>query len=168
MKETTIKAKINHQIKSSILMLITANGENKGQVSFTEALMEAQSNGLDLIEIARTKEGLSVCKIMDYGKYKFEQQKKQKAHKQKVFDLKEIQVRPVTDLNDLQTKATKIKSWIKDGHKVQITCKFSGRELEYKNLGKEIIEELLKLVGQYKIDQPLKDSERKLMLTIGK
>lgn len=168
MKESTVKAKINHQIKSSTIVLISTNGENKGQVSFTEALREAQSNELDLIEIAKTKEGFSVCKIMDYGKYKFEQQKKQKAQKQKVFDLKEVQVRPVTDYNDLQTKASKIKSWMEDGHKVQIICKFSGRELEYKNLGKEIIEDLLKLVGQYKIDQPLKDSERKLMVTIGK
>lgn len=168
MKETTVKAKINHQIKSSVVVLISSSGENKGQVSFAEALREAQQNELDLIEIAKTKEGFSVCKIMDYGKYKFEQQKKQKAQKQKVLDLKEVQVRPVTDYNDLQTKASKIKGWMEDGHKVQIICKFSGRELEYKNLGRGIIEDLLKLVGQYKIDQPLKDSERKLMITIGK
>ena len=149
-------------------ILISSDGENKGNVSFAEALREAQHNELDLIEIAKTKEGFSVCKIMNYGKFKFEQQKKQKAQKQKVLDLKEVQVRPVTDYNDLETKAAKIKIWIEDGHNVQIICKFSGRELEHKNLGRGIIEDLLKLVGEYKITQPLKDSERKLMLTIGK
>jgi len=163
-----VKAKINHQIKSATVVLISSTGETKKSVPFAEALKEAQQSELDLIEIAKTKDGNSVCKIMDYGKFKFEQQKKQKAQKQKVLDLKEVQVRPVTDYNDLETKASKIKDWMEDGHKVQIVCKFSGRELEYKNLGREIIEDLLKLVGQYKIDQPLKDSERKLLITIGK
>lgn len=168
MRENNVKIKINHQIKSSQVVLINSSGVNVGLVSFVSALKEAQDAGLDLIEVARDKSNNAVCKIMDYGKYKFDQQKKQKAQKQKILDLKEVQVRPVTDYNDLQTKAEKIKSWIEDGHKVQIICKFSGRELEYKHLGRGIIEDLLGLIGQYKIDQPMKDSDRKLIITIGK
>ncbi len=162
------KIKINYHIKSTNVMLINEDGKNLGIVSFNDAIKQAQQASLDLIEIAKTKEGDSICKIMDFGKYKFEQQKKEKSQKQKILDVKEVQVRPVTSFNDLKTKANQIKPWLEEGHKVQIVCKFSHREFNFKDLGKNIIEDLLNLIGSYKIDQALKENERKLQITIGK
>lgn len=163
-----IKTRVNNQIKASQVMLINEDGKNIGIQPFSEAIRMAQQSNLDLIEIAKSKDGDPICKIMEFGKYKFDQQKKEKAQKQKVLDLKEIQVRPVTSHNDLQTKANQIKPWLAEGHKVQIICKFSNREFNFKDRGKNIIDDLLNLLGPYKIDQPLKESERKLLITIGK
>jgi translation initiation factor IF-3 len=161
------KARINHQIRTPEVFLIGPDGEPIGNTKTSEALNMASQSGMDLIEIS-AKGNTPVCRIMDYGKYKYEQQKKAKAIRQKqvIVETKQVQIRPATDHNDLVTKSNQIKSWFEEGHKVQIICKFRGRELEYRNLGEQIIQQLLSLVGQHKVDQALKANEKQLIMTI--
>lgn len=165
----TPRARINHQIRTPEVFLIGPDGEPIGNTKTSDALSMAAQTGLDLIEIS-AKGNTPVCRIMDYGKFKYEQQKKAKAIRQKqvVVETKQVQVRPATDRNDLVTKSNQIRSWFEEGHKVQIICKFRGRELEYRNLGEQIINELLGLIGPHKVDQSLKSNEKQLLITITK
>lgn len=161
------RTRINHQIRVPEVFLLGSDGSKIGVTKTNEALALAKAEGLDLVEIS-SKDTMPVCRIMEYGKYKYDQQKKAKAIRQKITELKEVQVRPVTNQNDLMIRANQIKAWFEEGHKVQIICKFRGRELEHKSLGKEIINELLDLVGPHKIDQVMTETDRQVLVTIAK
>ena len=160
--------RVNHKIRSNEVQLITHEGENIGIVPIGEAINRAQEVGLDLIEIAPNVKP-PVCKIIDYGKYKYELQKKASnaKKKQKVINLKEIKLRPNTDKHDYNFKIKAAGKFLVKGDKVKFTIRFKGREMEHmeaaNNLTKRIIEDTKK-VG--KVEQPSKLEGRQMTLII--
>lgn len=135
---------INRQIKAKEVQLIGENGEKLGVISFNEALEKAEEKNLDLVLVAPNATPV-VCKIMNYGKYKFEQAKKEKEarKKQKTFEVKEIRITPNIEQHDFEFKAKNARKFIEDGNKVKITVRFRGRELNYVKLGEETLNEFI-------------------------
>ena len=131
---------INEQIRAKEVQLIDDQGEKRGTVSLNEALDIAYEKKLDLVLVAPNAEP-PVCKIMNYGKYKFEQAKKEKEarKKQKTFEVKEIRITPNIEQHDFEFKAKNARKFIEDGNKVKITVRFRGRELNYVKLGEEVL-----------------------------
>lgn len=133
---------INEEIKAKEVRVVTSSGEQLGILSVKDALKAAEERDLDLVEIAPNAVP-PVCKIMDYGKYKFEQAKREKdARKnQKVVDIKEIRIIGLSiDTHDLEIKANNAKRFIKNGDKVKVTIRFRGRELGHSEIGKELMQ----------------------------
>lgn len=135
---------INEQIRASKVQLIDENGEKKGVVSLNEALDMAFEKKLDLVMVSPNPE-MPVCKIMNYGKYKFEQAKREKEarKKQKSFEVKEIRITPNIDTHDFEFKAKNARKFLEDGNKVKITLKFRGREMNYIKLGEEVLQKFI-------------------------
>ena len=133
---------INEQIRDKEVRLIGEDGEQLGIMSAREALMKAEEAGLDLVKIAPTAKP-PVCKIVDYGKYKYEQIRKEKEakKKQKVIDVKEIRLSPNIDTNDLNTKVNAARKFLSKGDKVKITLRFRGREMAHMNNSKHILDD---------------------------
>src|SRR5208283_4684037 len=130
-------------IRSAQVRLIDQDGEMQGVMSAREALHRAFAAGLDLLEISPNAEP-PVVKILDYGKFKYEQQKKRKEakKKQKVIEIKEIKVRPNIDENDYQVKMRAMKSFIEEGDKVKVTLRFRGREMAHQEIGIRVLERI--------------------------
>lgn len=120
--------------------MIDENGEMQGVVTIREALRIAEEAGLDLVEISPDADP-PVCKVLDYGKYKYEQQKKanEARKKQKVIELKEIQIRPMIGEHDYQVKLTAARRFLTEGDKVKVTLKFRGREMSHQSLGMDLV-----------------------------
>lgn len=135
---------INEQIRESKVQLIDENGEKKGMVNLNEALDMAYEKKLDLVMVSPNPE-MPVCKIMNYGKYKFEQSKREKEarKKQKSFELKEIRITPNIDTHDFEFKSKNARKFLEDGNKVKITVKFRGREMNYIKLGEEVLQKFI-------------------------
>ena len=133
---------INEQIRDKEVRLIGADGEQLGIVSGREAQRLADEAGLDLVKIAPTAKP-PVCKIIDYGKYRYEQARKEKEakKKQKTIELKEIRLSPNIDTNDLNTKINAAKKFIEKGNKVKVTLRFRGREMAHMNQSKYILDD---------------------------
>ena len=133
---------INEQIRDKEVRLIGADGEQLGIVSSKEAQKLADEAGLDLVKIAPTAKP-PVCKIIDYGKYRYEQARKEKEakKKQKTVELKEIRLSPNIDTNDLNTKINSAKKFIEKGNKVKVTLRFRGREMAHMNTSKHILDD---------------------------
>ena len=131
---------MNEEITSPKVRLVDENGEMVGIVSRFEGIQMAQQAGLDLVEVSPNAEP-PVCKILDYGKYKYEQQKKraEAKKKQKIIEVKEIQMRPGIDDNDFQIKCRAIQRFIEEGDKVKITMRFRGREISHHEIGMEVL-----------------------------
>ena len=134
---------INEQIRDKEVRLIGEDGEQLGIVSSRDALKMAEEAGLDLVKIAPTAKP-PVCKIVDYGKYKYEQVRKEKEakKKQKVIDIKEIRLSPNTDTNDLNTKIGAARKFLTKGDRVKITLRFRGREMAHMNNSKHILDDI--------------------------
>ena len=132
--------RINGEIQANEVRLIGEEGEQLGVVDVREALRLAAEAETDLVEIAPNA-APPVCKIMDYGKFRFQEQKK--AHeakmKQKVVDVKEVKFRPQTDENDYQVKMRNIKRFLEDGDKVKVTLRFRGREMAHQEFGMQLL-----------------------------
>ncbi len=160
--------RVNNKIRASEVQLITHDGDNIGTVSINEALERAQEVGLDLIEVAPNAKP-PVCKIIDYGKYKYELQKKasQAKKKQKIISLKELKLRPATDKHDYDFKMKNAEKFIAKGDKVKFTIRFKGREIENMdaahNLANRIIEDTKKIA---KVEQQAKMEGRQMTLII--
>jgi translation initiation factor IF-3 len=160
--------RVNNKIRASEVQLITHDGDNIGTVSINEALERAQEVGLDLIEVAPNAKP-PVCKIIDYGKYKYELQKKasQAKKKQKIVSLKELKFRPATDKHDYDFKMKNAEKFIAKGDKVKFTIRFKGREIENMdaahNLANRIIEDTKKIA---KVEQQAKMEGRQMTLII--
>ena len=124
--------RVNEEIRVPQVRLIDAEGEMIGVMSTRDALLRAYSVGLDLLEISPNADP-PVCKILDFGKFKYEQQKKRNEakKKQKVVEIKEVKVRPNIDENDYQVKMRAMKSFIEEGDKVKVTLRFRGREMAH-------------------------------------
>ena len=133
---------LNEQIRDKEVRLIGADGEQLGIVSSKEAQRLADEAGLDLVKIAPTAKP-PVCKIIDYGKYRYEQARKEKEakKKQKTIELKEIRLSPNIDTNDLNTKINAAKKFIEKGNKVKVTLRFRGREMAHMNQSKYILDD---------------------------
>lgn len=129
---------INEQIRAKEVQLIDDSGEKKGVMNLNDALDLAYDKKLDLVLVAPNAEP-PVCKIMNYGKYKFEQAKKEKEakKKQKTFELKEIRITPNIEQHDFEFKVKNARKFLEDGNKVKITVRFRGRELNYVKLGED-------------------------------
>ncbi len=134
---------INEQIRDREVRLIGENGEQLGIVSSREALRLAEDAGLDLVKIAPTARP-PVCKIIDYGKYRYELARKEKdaRKKQKIVELKEIRLSPNIDTNDLNTKMNAAKKFLTKGNKVKITLRFRGREMAHMNQSRHILDDI--------------------------
>ncbi len=133
---------INEQIRDKEVRLIGEDGEQLGIMSSKEAQKLAEDAGLDLVKIAPTAKP-PVCKIVDYGKYKYEQVRKEKEakKKQKVIEIKEIRLSPNIDTNDLNTKVNAARKFLSKGDKVKITLRFRGREMAHMNNSKHILDD---------------------------
>lgn len=129
---------INGQIKAKEVQLISDNGEKLGMLPIARALEIAEEKKLDLVLVSPNAQ-VPVCKIMNYGKYKFEQAKKEKEakKKQKTFEVKEIRITPNIEQHDFEFKVKNARKFIEDGNKVKITVRFRGRELNYVKLGED-------------------------------
>ena len=133
---------INEQIRDKEVRLIGSDGEQLGIMSAKEAMFKAQEAGLDLVKIAPQAKP-PVCKIIDYGKYRYELARKEKEakKKQKVIDVKEIRLSPNIDTNDLNTKVNAAKKFLTKGDKVKVTLRFRGREMAHMNSSKHILDD---------------------------
>ena len=133
---------INEQIRDREVRLIGADGEQLGIVSSREAQKIADEAGLDLVKIAPNAKP-PVCKVIDYGKYRYEQARKEKdaKKKQKTVELKEIRLSPNIEANDLNTKMNAAKKFLAKGNKVKITLRFRGREMAHMNASKHILDD---------------------------
>ena len=143
--KTISNLSINEQIRDKEVRLIGPDGEQLGIVSSREALKRAEEAELDLVKIA-PKAKPPVCKIIDYGKYKYEQTRKEKLakKKQKVIDVKEVRMSPNIDTNDLNTKINHAKKFLAKGARVKVTLRFRGRELAHVNASKYILDDFAK------------------------
>ena len=132
--------KANQRINSQEVQVITSSGENLGIMSTSKAISIAKEEGLDLIEIAPNANP-PVCKIIDMGKFKYEAQKKanKAKKKQKKIELKEIKLRPVTEVHDYNFKLKNAQKFLSKGNKVKFTVKFRGREMQHHHLGMELL-----------------------------
>lgn len=135
---------INEQIRAKEVQIIDNEGNKIGPISLHEALDMAYEKKLDLVLVAPNAQ-LPVCKLMNYGKYKFEQAKKEKEakKKQKTFELKELRITPNTEEHDFNFKVKNAKKFIEDGCKVKITVRFRGRELNYVKQGETILNKFI-------------------------
>ena len=135
---------INGQIREKEVQVIGENGEKLGVLPLQDALNKAYEKKLDLVLVAPNNNP-KVCKIMNYGKYKFEQSKKEKEarKKQKTFEIKEIRITPNIDKHDFDFKSKNAKKFLEDGNKVKITVRFRGRELNYVKAGEETLNEFI-------------------------
>ena len=133
--------RINNRIDAREVRLIDAAGENVGVVPIRQAIMMAEEASLDLVEISPDAKP-PVCKILDYGKFKFQEQKKaaEARKKQKVIEIKEIKMRPMIDDHDYDVKMRAIKRFFEEGDKVKVTLRFRGREIAHQDIGLRLLE----------------------------
>ena len=154
--------RINEQIRVREVRLIDDLGEQKGIVPTIEALRMAKEKDLDLVEVSPNANP-PVCKILDYGKYRFEQEKKlrESNKNQNVLKLKEIRMQPKIGPGDLDTKAKHVQEFLEEGNKVKVTIRFRGRELAHTELGYDVLNEVLKrLTSAYVVEkQPAMDGK---------
>lgn len=158
---------INEQIRAKEVQLIGENGEKLGVVSLHEALDKAMEKNLDLALVAPNGNP-PVCKIMNYGKYKFEQAKKEKESKkkQKVLEVKEIRVTPNIEEHDFGFKSKNAKKFIQDGNKVKITVRFRGREVNNVKSGEVVLKKFIDALEDIAVVEKQPKLEGKNMFTI--
>lgn len=140
---------MNEQIRATTIRLIDENGEQAGIVETKWALQKAVDLGLDLVEIA-SKASPPVCRILNYGKYCFEQDKKQREVRknQKQSKLKEVRMQPKIDTHDMDFKAKHIRQFLQDGDKVKVSVRFRGREFAHIDRGADVLQEVLRIIGE--------------------
>lgn len=161
--------RINGAIRAPEIRLIGADGENVGVVHPAKAMDMAVEAGLDLVEISPNAKP-PVCKIMDFGKFKYEQQKRESEarKKQKVIEVKEVKFRPNTDTHDYDVKMRNVLKFLEKGDKVKVTLRFRGREMAHQNLGRELLERVavdVKEIG--KVENMPKMEGRQMIMVIG-
>ncbi len=160
--------RVNEDIRVPQVRLIDQDGEMIGVVSTRDALLRAYEIGMDLLEISPNAVP-PVCKITDFGKFKYEQQKKanEARKKQKVVELKEIKVRPNIDDHDYDTKMKQMKGFIADGDKVKVTLRFRGREMAHQDLGIKVLERIRTELGEaIKVEQMPRLENRQMIMVL--
>lgn len=159
---------MNERVRGALVRLIDADGSQIGVFPIREALARARSSNQDLVQVAS---GVPpVCRILDGGKYLFERKKaeREQARRQRemAVEIKEIQLRPTIDDNDLLIKARKAREFLADGDKVKVVLRFRGREQSHKNEGRKVIDRFLESVAVYKIDRPVSDQGRDMIVIL--
>ncbi len=151
----------------STVRLIGADGELVGIVALSDARNAANKAGLDLVIVSKDSNP-PVCKILDYGKYRYEQQKKkaESRKKQKTIDLKEVQIRPFIGENDLMVKCKAIKRFIEAGNKVKLVMRFRGREMSRQDIGQGVIAKILEFCQEFAKPENSPKLEGTVMMTI--
>jgi translation initiation factor IF-3 len=160
--------RINERIDSPQVRLIDEDGGMVGVVSLAEALTRAENAGLDLVEISPAADP-PVCKILDYGKFKYEAQKRANVarKKQRVIDVKEIKMRPNIDDNDYNTKMRKVHNFLAEGDKVKVTMRFRGRELAHQDIAMRVLTRVRDEVGETaKVEQMPKMEGRQMVMVM--
>ena len=160
---------INEQIRDKEVRVIGEDGEQLGVMSAKDALKMAKEAELDLVKIAPTAKP-PVCKIIDYGKYKYEQTRKEKEakKKQKVTEVKEIRLSPTIDVNDLNTKANQARKFLSKGDKVKVALRFRGREMAHMGISKQILDDFYSRVEDVAvIEKPAKLEGRNMIMFLG-
>lgn len=161
--------RVNREITSSSIRLVDQNGNMLGVVSVAEGLSLAERAGLDLVEVSPNA-APPVCKILDYGKYRYEMQKK--AHearkKQKVVVVKEIKLRPMIDKHDLEIKIRNAISFLEEGDKVRVTLRFRGREADHSEIGLKVVGQMQEaLMNHAKIEQSPRIEGKQISMMVG-
>ncbi|WP_456264558.1 translation initiation factor IF-3 [Kingella kingae] len=162
------EARINGEITAKEVRLISGEGEQLGVVSIKQALAIAEEQDVDLVEISPTAKP-PVCKLIDFGKYKYEQSKKrdEAKKKQKQVQIKEIKFRPGTDDGDYNIKMRKIREFLGDGDKVKITLRFRGREMAHQELGAQLLERIkAELAEEGQVEQFPKLEGRQMVMMV--
>lgn len=151
--------RINREIDSPQVLLIGADGSQKGVVSTYDAMRMAEDKGLDLVEVSANVNP-PVCKILDYGKYRYELERHQKLAKknQTVVKLKEVRMQVKVDVGDLNTKVRFISQFLNEGNKVKVSVRFRGREMQHPEIGEKVLGKVIMLLDenciQYTLEQP--------------
>jgi translation initiation factor IF-3 len=161
--------RVNERVRAPEIRLIGPEGENVGVVDPRRAMELAQQVGLDLVEISPNATP-PVCKIMDFGKFKYETQKREaEARKnQKTIEVKEVKFRPNTDVHDYEVKMRNVTRFLETGDKVKVTLRFRGREMAHQNLGRELLERVAKdTEGLGKVENMPKMEGRQMVMMIG-
>ncbi len=159
---------MNEEIDARMVRLIDENGEMVGVVSRLQALQAAADAGLDLVEVAANADP-PVCKILDYGRFKYEAQKKKSEarKKQKVIEVKEIKLRPGIDQHDYEIKMRSARRFIEEGDKVKVTLRFRGREMAHQDLGMKVLERVREDLDEIaKVEQFPKMEGRQLIMVM--
>ena len=165
-KESELRT--NEQITASEVRVISSTGKQLGILSVREALNHAEDEGFDLVEVSPDAKP-PVCKIIDYGKLKYKEQKikKEAKKKQKTFEVKEIKMRPGINKHDYDVKIKALYKFIKDGNKVKISMRFRGREMEHQNIGINLLNKITEQVSEYaKLEVPPKPEGRQIMMVL--
>jgi translation initiation factor IF-3 len=162
--------KVNRDIRALQVRVVTAEGQMLGVLSLQDALNRARELDMDLVEIA-PQSSPPVCKILNYRKFKYEQQKKAKEvarkNRESRVETKEIWLRPVIDQHDLETKVRHAREFIEDGDKVRFIVKFKGRELSHTEQGNELLNKVINLLGaDIKIETPIRLAGKQLTLLV--
>ncbi len=160
--------RVNEDIRAARVLLIDEAGEKQGEMPTQAALEAAQEAGLDLVEVAPNAVP-PVCKIMDYGKFRFEEQKKKAAARKtaKQIELKEIKVRPNIDDHDYDVKVKAMTRFFEEGDKVKVTLRFRGRELAHTHLGMELLERVrVQFDGVAKVEQEPRFEGRQVVMVM--
>ena len=160
--------RINREIRAVSVRVIDMEGQQLGVISLTEALAEAAKAGLDLVEVSPTA-APPVCRIMDYGKFRYQQSKKVQVSKksQTVIQVKEIRLRPKTEEHDLEVKVKHVKKFLEQHNKVKISMMFRGREIAYTDIGRKIKEDIKNtLADDCVIDQQPKLEGRNMIMIV--
>ena len=158
----------NEQITASEVRVISSTGKQLGIISIREALNHAEDEGFDLVEVSPDANP-PVCKIIDYGKLKYREQKSKKEakKKQKTIEVKEIKMRPGIDTHDYNVKLKALSKFISGGNKVKVSMRFRGREMEHQNLGFDLLKKLIEEVIEYaKVEVPPKSEGKQIMMIL--
>ena len=165
-KDTGLRT--NEKITASEVRVISSSGKQLGIISIREALNHAEDEGFDLVEVSPDANP-PVCKIIDYGKLKYREQKSKKEakKKQKTIEVKEIKIRPGIDKHDYQVKLKALSKFIGGGNKVKVSMRFRGREIEHQNLGMDLLNKLTQEVAEYaKVEVLPKFEGRQVMMIL--
>ncbi len=158
------KVRINRDIRAPKVRVISPDGEQLGILDITEALTKTEAYGQDLVEVAPNADP-PVCKIMDYGKFRYQESKKEHERKKKGPGLKEIKLRPKTEDHDLEYKVKRLKEFLLESHKVKVTVMFRGREITHPEQARILLDKLVGLVGdEGQVEQAARFEGRNMIL----
>jgi len=158
----------NEHITASEVRVISSSGKQLGIISIREALNKAEDEGFDLVEVSPDAKP-PVCKIIDYGKLKYREQKSRKEakKKQKTIEVKEIKMRPGINKHDYQVKIKALSKFIDGGNKVKVSMRFRGREMEHQNIGVDLLKKITEEVAEFaKLEVPPKNEGRQIMMVL--
>lgn len=159
---------VNERIRARMVRIVDDAGKQLGVFPLREAITEAKKLDLDVIQVSPGE--VPVCRITDAGKYLFERKKnlKEQAKRQRELqvEVKEVQLRPVTDDHDIQVKGKRAREFLAEGDKVKVVVRFRGRERAHKDQGRKIVDEFLSVVGEHKIERPLSDTGKDMQMVL--